>query len=179
MTLTPAASIDALESALAHFPPAPMPVIHRWTPGLYIREIHIPAGTLATSMEHKTEHPFVIAAGVVEVVDSHGQAAILQAPHTGITLPGTKRALRALTDVVWITFHVTNKTDVEEIAADILVQNPDPARNQWRRELPKSLPDPATCPKCGTERIYYDGWNCPTEGCDEAPNLTTRNLPTA
>ncbi len=140
MLSLPAASIDDLEAALAALPPAEMPVTHRWTPGLYIREILIPAGTIATSMEHKTEHPFVLSAGVVEVVDSHGNAQLLQAPHTGITLPGTKRALRALTDVVWTTFHVTDKQDVEQIAADILVPNPDPARNVWRDQLPKNLP---------------------------------------
>lgn len=22
------------------------------------------------------------------------------------------------------------------------------------------------CPHCGQSRTYYDGWNCPTEGCD-------------
>lgn len=135
-------TIDQLEALLASQPSAPMPVTHRWTPGLYIREILIPAGTIATSMEHRTEHPFVLSAGVVEVVDSHGTAQLLQAPHTGITKPGTRRALRALTDVVWITFHVTEKTDVEEIAADILVANPDPARNVWLDELPKPLPAP-------------------------------------
>lgn len=137
--LTRPPSIDDIEAVLAEHPPAPMPVVHRFTPGLYIREIHIPAGTLATSMEHRTEHPFVLSAGVVEVVDSHGHAVLLQAPHTGITQPGTKRALRALTDVVWVTFHPTDKTDVEEIAAEILVPHPDPARNQWRRELPYTL----------------------------------------
>jgi hypothetical protein len=135
-------TIDQLEAMLATQPPAEMPVTHRWTPGLYIREILIPAGTIATSMEHRTEHPFVLSSGVVEVVDSHGNAQLLQAPHTGITLPGTKRALRALTDVVWTTFHVTDKQDVEEIAADILVPHPDPARNQWRNELPQPLPAP-------------------------------------
>lgn len=138
--LTTATSIADLEAALAQLPPAEMPVTHRWTPGLYIREIHIPAGVIATTMEHRTEHPFVLSAGVVEVVDSHGQAQLLQAPFTGITRPGTKRALRALTDVVWTTFHVTDKTDVEEIAADLLEPNPDPARNQWRDQLPPHLP---------------------------------------
>lgn len=165
--LTTATSIEDLESALAELPPADMPVTHRFTPGLYIREILIPAGTIATSMEHRTEHPFVLSAGVVEVVDSHGQAQLLQAPYTGITRPGTKRALRALTDVVWTTFHVTDKTDVEQIAAEILVPQPDPARNQWRRELPPGLPDPSAChchdcnpaawwmilcPECGNKR---------------------------
>jgi len=135
-------TIDQLEALLAAQEPAVMPVTHRWTPGLYIREILIPAGTIATSMEHKTEHPFVLSSGVVEVVDSHGTAQLLQAPHTGITLPGTRRALRALTDVVWTTFHVTDKQDVEQIADEILVPNPDPARNQWRNELPKPLPAP-------------------------------------
>jgi len=26
------------------------------------------------------------------------------------------------------------------------------------------------CPDCGEERTYYDGWNCPTEGCDSLQN---------
>jgi hypothetical protein len=26
------------------------------------------------------------------------------------------------------------------------------------------------CPHCGAARTYYDGWNCPTEGCDSLHN---------
>jgi hypothetical protein len=29
------------------------------------------------------------------------------------------------------------------------------------------------CPHCGQERTYYDGWNCPTEGCDSLHNASS------
>ena len=39
--------------------------------------------------------------------------------------PGTKRATLALTDAIGITIHKTDKTDLEEIEADLL--EPEPA----------------------------------------------------
>lgn len=133
-------AIDALEAGLAQFPAAEMPVVHRFTPGLYIREIHIPAGTLLTSMEHKTRHPFVISKGRIGV-RSGTEEIIYEAPYTGITEPGTRRVLYAFEDTIWTTFHVTGHTDVEKIAADILAPSENPllpegAGNQWRNQLP-------------------------------------------
>jgi hypothetical protein len=135
--------IDRLEQSMSGMTPREMPVTHRFTPGLYIREIHIPAGTLLTSMEHKTRHPFVVSKGRIAVMSENEGRVVYQAPFTGITEPGTRRALFAETDTIWTTFHATDKTSVEEIAGDILEphQNPllgadHPALNQWRRELP-------------------------------------------
>jgi hypothetical protein len=39
------------------------PLVHRFTPGMYIREIFMPAGSLITSKIHKTEHPYTISKG--------------------------------------------------------------------------------------------------------------------
>jgi hypothetical protein len=133
-------TFDEFEAHLASFPPASMPVRHRFTPGLYIREILIPAGTVLTSMEHKTEHPFVISDGLIEVISATEGRVTYAAPHTGITRPGTRRILHALEDTVWTTFHVTDETDVEKIGEAILVPNPEPSREQWRLELPQNLP---------------------------------------
>jgi hypothetical protein len=137
------AFLDRLELSMSGMEPRQMPVTHRFTPGLYIREIHIPAGTLLTSMEHKTEHPFVVSAGTIAVISANEGRQVYRAPFTGITKPNTRRALYAYEDTIWTTFHVTNKTDVEEIAEEILQPHenkllpPDhPALNQWRRELP-------------------------------------------
>lgn len=132
----PRAGIKQIEEALAALPQADMPVRHHFTPGLYCREIHMPAGTMATSMEHKTEHPFILSAGVVEVIDSHGNAELLQAPHFGITKPGTKRVLRVLADAVWTTFHATGETDVVKIGEAILVPTARTTAEAWRRETP-------------------------------------------
>lgn len=119
-------TIDQLEAAMVCGVPVEMPVTHRFTPGLYIREIFIPAGTLLTSAVHWTEHPFVISKGRIEVISEAEGRVVYEAPHTGITRPGTRRALHALTDTVWTTFHATDETDVGKICAAILAPHQNP-----------------------------------------------------
>lgn len=147
--ITQAATLDELEAAIVHSgqPAAVCPVVHRFTPGLYIREIHIPAGTLLTTMTHKTEHPFVISKGRVRVTSETEGSVVYEAPYCGITQPGTRRALLAETDLVWTTFHVTDETDVEKIG-EAICHHPEnpllPDRPQeleaWRDSIP-ALPD--------------------------------------
>lgn len=135
--------LDELESVLVQFPKAECDVKHRFTPGMYIREIHIPAGTMLTSMKHKTEHPFVLSQGVAYVTLESGKREVLEAPHTGITKPGTRRAIYAESDLVWITFHVTEETNVEKICEAILEPHENhliesKQSNQWRDSLPNN-----------------------------------------
>lgn len=82
-----------------------MPLTHRFTPGLYVREIFMPAGTIVVSRIHKTQHPFVISKGDCEVWSPGTGWQRLRAPHTGITLPGTQRLLLIHEDTIWTTFH--------------------------------------------------------------------------
>jgi len=135
------AEIADLEAEMKRFPAAVCPVTHRFTPGIYARTTLLPAGTLLTSMEHKTEHPFVITEGRIGVTSGNEGQVIYEAPYIGVTKPGTKRVLYAFEDTVWTTFHATNETDVEKIAAEILEDQPDPDLNQWRNQLP-TLPKP-------------------------------------
>ena len=118
--------LDRLEAAMQGHPPADCPVTHRFAPGLYIREIFIPAGTLLTSAIHKTEHPFVLAMGRIAVISETEGRVIYHAPHVGITTPGTRRALYAETDVVWVTIHKTDKTDLDEICAELIEDRANP-----------------------------------------------------
>lgn len=117
--------MDLLEREMVKFPWVVMPVTHRFTPGLYIREIFMPAGTILTSKIHKTEHPFVISAGVLEVLTENDGWVLMKAPLTGITKPGTRRVLRIIEDTIWTTFHPTNETDVEKIEAAIIERHDD------------------------------------------------------
>jgi hypothetical protein len=119
-------TIDDLEGAMLAGIQVEMPVIHRQTPGLYSREIHIPAGTLLTSAVHKTEHQFVISQGRIAVISENEGRVIYEAPYTGVTLPGTRRVLHAETDTIWITFHATEETDIAKIC-ESLVEPPDNA----------------------------------------------------
>ncbi len=119
--LASARTIRELESAMADPSQvqAECPVTHQFTPGLYIREIFIPAGTLLTSGIHRTEHPFVVSVGIIDVISENEGKVQYVAPHFGITKPNTHRVLYAHTDVVWTTFHPTTKTNVEEILGDL------------------------------------------------------------
>jgi hypothetical protein len=111
--------MDILEAENAKLPQVNCPLVHRFTTGMYIREIHMPAGIVVTSRIHKTQHPFVITKGVCEVVKEDGTHEVLKAPYTGITEAGTRRVLLIHEDTVWTTFHNTDKTDPVEIEEDI------------------------------------------------------------
>lgn len=118
-------TIDELEGAMLAGVQVEMPVTHRLTPGLYSREIFIPAGTLLTSAVHRTEHQFVISQGRIAVISENEGRVIYEAPHTGVTLPGTRRVLHAETDTIWITFHATEETDIAKICESLV----DPSAN--------------------------------------------------
>ena len=68
---------------------------------------------------HKTNHLFTISQGECVAVTHEGREEI-KAPYMGQTHPGMKRVIYAITDTVWTTFHVTEETDVDKIAEQIL-----------------------------------------------------------
>jgi hypothetical protein len=82
-----------------------LPLVHRFTDGLYIRELAIPKGTMLTSKTHKTQHQFILLKGVISVWDNDGTEHLLSAPYCGITQPNTRRIAYAWDDCVWSTCH--------------------------------------------------------------------------
>ncbi len=131
--LAHAPEFDKLEAAMACAPQACCPVSHRFTPGLYIREILLPAGTLLTSAIHKTEHPFVVSAGIVRVMEPGQPPVTIEAPYTGITTPGTRRLLYAIEDTIWTTFHPTTRgeDEMDQIMLDLVEDPPHLAKSNF------------------------------------------------
>lgn len=112
--------LDELERRMlaSGAPVIDLPLIHRFTPGLYMREIFMPAGTLLTSKIHMTEHPFVILTGRVSVrIIETGVTEHFTAPHVGVTRPGTRRLLYIHEDCRWITFHPIGEDEFENVPA--------------------------------------------------------------
>ena len=98
--------LDELEVAmLENGSPIYCPTTHKFTDGMYIREIFMPAGSLITSKIHKTEHPYVVSYGKTAVSIDGKDWHEITAPYTGITYPGTRRVLYILEDCIWTTFH--------------------------------------------------------------------------
>lgn len=131
--------IDKLRDGDPAYYKIELPITHRFTPGMYIREIFMPAGAKVVSMEHLTEHPFVISQGKVAVMSENEGEVLYTAPHTGITKPGTRRILSVIEDTIWTTFHVTNETDPEKVVLSVtapsrnpLIDHDDPLANVWK-----------------------------------------------
>ena len=99
------------------------PLTHEYPPGLYVRTIFIPAGTVLTGKLHRHEHPNILQKGIVEVATEHEGIQRLKGPMFMISKGLTKRALVAITDVVWTTIH-PNPDDCkkpEMIEEDIII----------------------------------------------------------
>lgn len=111
--------VDRVHHALARLPAVDCPVKNRFTPGLYSREIFMPAGTGIVSRVHKTEHQFVVLTGRARVWTEDGGIVELSAGHVGITKPGTRRVLFILENCRWITFHPTTTTDVAALQEEL------------------------------------------------------------
>lgn len=115
------AQIEQLERDLAAHPGrvADLHVVHHFAPGIYAREMHIPAGVILTGKEHKTEHLNVLSKGEITVWTEQGMQRVC-APFTTVSKPGAKRVGFAHTDCVWTTFHVTDETDLAKIEAEVI-----------------------------------------------------------
>jgi hypothetical protein len=92
---------------------------HHFSDGLYARELFIPAGVCLVGALHKTKHLYTVVKGKCRVATQFENIEI-EAPFMGETIPGTKRVIYAETDCVWITYHPTELTNVEEIEKAIL-----------------------------------------------------------
>lgn len=120
----------SVESKIASHPDAffgdsdVCPVKHSFADGIYVREIFIPKGTLLTGKIHKHEHPNFLMKGTVEVATEDG-VEILKAPVSMISKAGTKRALLAITDLIWVTCHKneTNTQDLKELEAIVIADS--------------------------------------------------------
>lgn len=101
------------------------PLKHSFSPGIYVREILIPEGTYIVGKIHKHSHPNFLLSGVVEVVTEGSGKETLCGPLSMISPAGTKRALRAITDLKWVTVHSnpTNTQDLKELEAIVIADS--------------------------------------------------------
>lgn len=122
-----ASEVEQLEYQLSQMPDGFFPTEHLFLPGMYLRKIFMPAGSLLTSMKHKTRHSFVIMSGKLRVMDQEGVVEY-EAPFIGVTEAGTKRVLYIHEDTTWITFHANpeNISEPDEMVEYLTYPNENP-----------------------------------------------------
>jgi mannose-6-phosphate isomerase-like protein (cupin superfamily) len=87
---------------------------HFFAPGMYLRELVVPAGMLMVGKIHKHEHFLLVLKGRAEVISEFGRV-VVEAGHISISPAGVKRVVLALEDTQFVTVHV-NKEDSQDLA---------------------------------------------------------------
>jgi hypothetical protein len=116
-------TVDNLEIALLDEPQVECSVYHHFSPGLYVREVNIPAGTLAIGHFQKTEHLNVFLTGRVTMLNDDGATSEMTAPMLFTGKPGRKCGY-IHENVVWLNVYPTDETDVETLEATYLDKSP-------------------------------------------------------
>ena len=87
-------------------------IVHRFGPGIYIREATYPANSLIVGQYHLSEHMNVLLKGKIEVIDGNGNVNVFTAPYMFVAPPGSKIG-RTLEEVIWQNIYATTETNVE------------------------------------------------------------------
>ena len=90
------------------------PVVHRFGPNIYIREVTLPAGSFSIGHYQTTVHLNIMLTGKVTMVNENGSKTVLVAPQTFVSGPGRKVGYIEET-VVWQNVYSTTETDVEKL----------------------------------------------------------------
>lgn len=130
--------ISAFEKILSQYPGAKFgdmeecPLTHNFAENvkkdgsieyIYVREIFIPRGMVIVSKIHRHSHPNFLMKGKISVITEGGGTEHLEAPQSIISPAGTKRALVAHEDTIWITIHVTKSKDLKIIEEDVIAKS--------------------------------------------------------
>lgn len=114
------ARVASFGKELSRLRQAECPVVHRFAPGVYLREIQMPADTLVIGKIHKTEHFNILVKGACYIVHDDGSREELRAPRTFVSKAGVQKVLYIIEDMIWQTVHVTPETDMAKLEAELI-----------------------------------------------------------
>lgn len=107
--------IADLEKEMLDMPQADCPVAHHFGPGIYIREVTLPAGIFAVGHAQKFDHLNIMLTGKVAIVDE-GKVRVLEAPLIFTGKPGRKVGY-VIETCVWQNVYATEETNIDALEA--------------------------------------------------------------
>ncbi len=124
------AFIREMQARLATLPQVELPPVHHFAPGVYVRELAIPADTFVVGKLHRHDHIVMLIQGEATILTPDGVISHLKAPAIWLSKAGVKRALKTHSDAIFVTVHPTNETDLDAIEADVIVPEELPMLEQ-------------------------------------------------
>jgi hypothetical protein len=113
-----------VEEALLKMPQVDLPLQHFFLPGVCVRVMTLPAGTLLTGKIHKQKHIAALIKGKLRLADGEN-ASIIEAGYIGYGEAGIKRLGYAEEDSIFVNILATNITDIEELESELVVDTFD------------------------------------------------------
>lgn len=107
---------------------------HFFAPGMYLRELVVPAGMLMVGKTHKHAHFLLVLKGRAEVISEFGRM-IVEAGHISISQAGVKRVVLALEDTQFVTVHL-NQSDTQDLQV-IEAEHIEPETLELGNQAPK------------------------------------------
>ena len=89
-------------------------VTHKFGPGIYIREVILPAGSMVVGHCHKQPHLNIMIAGRLALIGEDGKSTELIAPYT-FTAPAGRKIAYVYETVLWHNVYATEETDLEKL----------------------------------------------------------------
>lgn len=114
------ADIDRLQAVMLQMPQVELPTAHHFADGVYVREMHCPAGATIVGKVHKRPHFFILAAGEMTVTGDGSDARLITAPAIISSGPGVKRVGYAHTACVCMNVHRTDSVDLDDIELELI-----------------------------------------------------------
>lgn len=114
------ARLETIEAKMLTLPQVDVPLRHSFAPGVYMRQVLMPAGSLILGHCHKTEHFNIVLTGKALVLID-GQTYAIEAPYAFKSGVNVRKLLYIVEDMVWATIHPTDETDLgklEELLID-------------------------------------------------------------
>lgn len=113
-SLTVPEKLNQLEAMLVGLPQVACNVVHAFGGGIYIRQVHLRAGSMVMGHRHKTEHLNIMLTGRMTLYHENGMRDELTAPVIVTAGPGRKVA-QIHQDVLWLNLFPTSETNVEKL----------------------------------------------------------------
>ena len=122
LSLSDEETIESVTYAMLEQPQSEAGTVHKFGPGIYMRELHAKAGTFAIGKYHKHPHMNIVLQGSCVYYTSEGERREVKAPTSMVTPAGRKIAIFT-EDTVWINVYATDEKDVETIEKELFVES--------------------------------------------------------
>lgn len=113
---------EVIEKEMLKLPQVPCDVTHSFGPGVYMRQVFLPAGSLVMGHHQNFEHANIFIKGRITFFSDDGERFEMKAPMTFVAKPGRKIAY-IHEDSLWMNIYSTNETNVEKLESHYLTKS--------------------------------------------------------